>query len=292
MKKNKLNLMPLFFLLPALALIIFVFLYPLSRLIYDSFFTSKAGGQIFAGFLNYKNIFLIDTKVRLALRNNGILLLGVPIQVFLALITASLIHEKVKGWKIFRTILFLPYVLAITVVSVVFSFLYRQDGIINFILAKVGLNFIQPDWLGNVNLAIFSVLFVIIWHEFAFGMILFLARLMSIDKDLYEAATIDGATWWQRLCYITIPQLGTIIEFYIVICIINLLSWSFNYIYSMTNGGPGNASYIMEFYIYNAAFKYSLLNYASALSVLLFIAVFALIVIQQSIRLRVERRGL
>jgi len=249
----------------------------------------RGGAQVFAGLQNYKNIFLIDTKFRIALRNNAFLLLGVPVLIILALITGSIIFEGIKGWRLFRTILFLPYVLAITVVSVVFSFLYRSDGIINFILARIGLGFLQPEWLGNVNLAIFSVLLVIIWHEFGFGMILFLARLMSIDVQLYEAAIIDGANWWQRLRYVTVPQLRTIIEFYAVICIINLLSWSFNYIYSMTSGGPGNASYIMEFYIYKTAFSYSSPNYASALSMLLFIVVFILIFIQQYMRLRSER---
>jgi ABC-type sugar transport system permease subunit len=257
--------------------------------VYTSFFTAKGGEQILAGLLNYKNIFLVDTKFRVALRNNGFLLLGVPVLILLALATSSIIFEGVKGWRFFRTIFFLPYVLAITVVSVVFSFLYRSDGIINFILARIGLAFLQPDWLGNVNLAIFSVLLVIIWHEFGFGMILFLARLMSIDVQLYEAAIIDGANWWQRLRYVTVPQLRTIIEFYTVICIINLLSWSFNFIYSMTGGGPGNASYIMEFYIYKTAFSYSSPNYASALSVLLFIVVLVLIAIQQYLRLRAER---
>ncbi len=289
--KKRLNLKPFFFLLPALVLIVFVFLNPLIRIVYSSFFTTKGGTQVFAGLLNYKNIFLVDTKFRIALRNNGFLLLGVPALILLALTTASIIFEEIKGWRLFRTILFLPYVLAITVVSVVFSFLYRSDGIINFVLAKIGLGFLQPEWLGNVNLAIFSVLLVIIWHEFGFGMILFLARLMSIDVQLYEAAIIDGANWWQRLRYVTVPQLRTIIEFYAVICIINLLSWSFNYIYSMTGGGPGNASYIMEFYIYKTAFSYSSPNYASALSVLLFIVVFILIVIQQYMRLRSERAG-
>jgi ABC-type sugar transport system permease subunit len=289
MKNKKLNLKPLFFLLPALVLIIFVFLNPLIRIVYTSFFTAKGGEQILAGLLNYKNIFLVDTKFRVALRNNGFLLLGVPVLILLALATSSIIFEGVKGWRFFRTIFFLPYVLAITVVSVVFSFLYRSDGIINFILARIGLAFLQPDWLGNVNLAIFSVLLVIIWHEFGFGMILFLARLMSIDVQLYEAAIIDGANWWQRLRYVTVPQLRTIIEFYTVICIINLLSWSFNFIYSMTGGGPGNASYIMEFYIYKTAFSYSSPNYASALSVLLFIVVLVLIAIQQYLRLRAER---
>ncbi len=289
MKNKKLNLKPLFFLLPALVLIVFVFLNPLIRIVYTSFFTAKGGEQIFAGLLNYKNIFLVDTKFRVALRNNAFLLLGVPVLILLALTTSSIIFEEIKGWRLFRTIFFLPYVLAITVVSVVFSFLYRSDGIINFVLARIGLTFLQPEWLGNVNLAIFSVLLVIIWHEFGFGMILFLARLMSIDVQLYEAAIIDGANWWQRLRYVTVPQLRTIIEFYAVICIINLLSWSFNYIYSMTGGGPGNASYIMEFYIYKTAFSYSSPNYASALSVLLFIVVLVLIVIQQYLRLRSER---
>lgn len=290
MKRKKINLIPVFFLLPALAFLIFVYLYPLIKVLWDSFHTIRGGQQIFAGLLNYKNVFLVDTKFRISLRNNGILLLGVPIIVFFALICAFVIYERVRGWKIFRTVFFLPYVLAITVVSIVFSFLYRGDGIINTILVKIGLGILQTDWIGNTKTAIFAVLFVIVWHDFGFGMILFFARLMSIDKDLFEAAIVDGANWWQRLRYVTIPQLKSIIEFYTIICIITILAWSFNYIFSMTKGGPGNSTMILDFYIYNTAFMYNLPHHASAISVILFIMVLILIVVQTTMRLRAEKR--
>jgi ABC-type sugar transport system permease subunit len=289
MKNRKINYVPFLFLLPALIFLFFVYLYPLIRVFMDSFFTIKGGEKVFAGFLNYKNIFLIDTKFRISLRNNGILLLGVPILVFFALICAFVIYERLRGWKVFRTICFLPYVLAITVVSIVFSFLYRGDGIINSILAKIGLGILQNDWIGNTKTAIFAVLFVIIWHDFGFGMILFFARLMSLDKDLFEAAIVDGANWWQRLRYVTIPQLRSIIEFYTVICVITILAWSFNYIFSMTKGGPGNSTMILEFYIYNTAFMYNLPNYASGISVVLFFMVSFLIIIQTTLRMRAEK---
>jgi len=279
-KKKKLNLTPYFFLIPALVFIVFVYVLPLYKIFHSSFFMERRQQKIFVGLQNYKNIFSIDTTFKISIRNNGILILGVPILVFIALLCAFIIYERVKGWKIFRTVLFLPYILAITVVSIVFLYLYRSDGIINFVLGKIGLGFLQTDWIGSTRTAIFAVLFVIIWHEFGFGMILFLARLMGVNKELFEAAAIDGANWWQRLRHVTIPQLRVILEFYTTICIINVMSWSFNYIFSMTMGGPGNSTSIMEFYIYRTAFMYNLPNYASALSVILFSIVLGLIVIQ------------
>jgi len=290
MKKRKQNWIPFLFLMPALAFLFFVYLYPLIRVFLDSFFTIRNGEKVFARLLNYRNIFLVDTKFRISLRNNAILLLGVPILVLFALICAFVIYERVRGWKAFRTLFFLPYVLAITVVSIVFSFLYRGDGIINSVLGKIGLGILQNDWIGNTKTAIFAVLFVIIWHDFGFGMMLFFARLMSLDKDLFEAAIVDGASWLQRFRYVTIPQLRSIIEFYTVICVITILAWSFNYIFSMTKGGPGNSTMIIELYIYNSAFMYNLPNYASGLSVILFLMVSILIILQTTMRMRAEKQ--
>jgi ABC-type sugar transport system permease subunit len=159
---------------------------------------------------------------------------------------------------------------------------------LNGILRLVGLGFIQPNWLGNVRIAIFSVLIVIVWHETGFGIILFLARLMSVDPSLFEAARVDGANWLQRLWHVTLPSLKTIIEFYTVIMVITVMAWSFNYIYSMTKGGPGNSTTILEFYIYNTAFRYNNMPYASALATLLFLLVLCLIVVQTAVRQRLE----
>jgi ABC-type sugar transport system permease subunit len=129
-------------------------------------------------------------------------------------------------------------------------------------------------------------MFVVIWKEFGFGVVLFLARLMSVEEELYEAASLEGAGWLQVLFKITIPQLATVIEFYVVIMVITMLSWVFNYVYVMTSGGPGNATMVAEYYIYLEGFRYNLQGIAAAASIVL-LAVTALLILARS---RITRR--
>jgi ABC-type sugar transport system permease subunit len=125
---------------------------------------------------------------------------------------------------------------------------------------------------------------VIVWKELGFGTILFLARLMSMDTELLEAATIDGANWWQKLFFISIPQLRTAMEFYVIITTINMLSWMFPYIYIMTTGGPANSTMITELYIFQHGFRYQMMGVACACAVLLLVITSILIFLQFRIR--------
>jgi ABC-type sugar transport system permease subunit len=112
-------------------------------------------------------------------------------------------------------------------------------------------------------------MFVIIWKEVGFGVVLFLARLMSVEEELFDAAKIDGANWWQLQWNITVPQLATVIEFFTVVSVITMLSWVFNYVFVMTGGGPGNSTMVTELFVYLMGFRYNQMNIASAVSVLL-----------------------
>jgi ABC-type sugar transport system permease subunit len=133
-----------------------------------------------------------------------------------------------------------------------------------------------------------SIAFVIIYRELGFGVVLFLARLMSLDQEILEAAEMDGANWWQKHIYITLPQMSAVIEFYIIVELITMLSWVFAYVYTMTGGGPGFASTVMEFYIWKHAFAFRSPGIASALAVILLGVTTLLIVLQ----LRLRRRSL
>ena len=189
--------------------------------------------------------------------------------VIAALFLAVLLFERIRGWQFYRTTLFLPYLLPITVVGLVFSYIFQLSGVLNDILNGLGLKFLALDWLGSTKLALPTLMFVIIWKEMGFGVVLFLARLMSVEEELYDAAKIDGANWWQLQWNITIPQLSTVIEFFTVISIVTMLSWVFNYVYVMTGGGPGHATMVTELYIYLMAFQYNHMSLAAAVSVLL-----------------------
>jgi ABC-type sugar transport system permease subunit len=204
-----------------------------------------------------------------AVRDNAMLLLAVPILVVLSLFFAILLFERVRGWRMYRLLIFLPYIMAITVIGTVFSLLYTFNGPINMALRWLHLGALALDWLGNANLAIPSVMSVIVWRELGFGTILFLARLMSIREELYEAARLDGANWWRLQWHITVPQLRSVIEFFAIIEVINMMSGVFNYVYVMTNGGPGFSSQVLEFYIWQNAFAFRQGGIAAAAAVLL-----------------------
>jgi ABC-type sugar transport system permease subunit len=266
MRTNKIE--PFLFLAPALVVLALVFGYPIFRLVVLSLQRTIQGKLEFAGLNNFSLIFQ-DKDFIAAIQHNLTLLICVPIMVVTALLLAVLLFERIRGWHFYRTTLFLPYLLPITVVGLVFSYIFQLSGVLNDILNRLGLQFLALDWLGSTKLALPTMMFVIIWKEMGFGVVLFLARLMSVEEELFDAAKIDGANWWKLQWNITIPQLATVIEFFTVISIITMLSWVFNYVYVMTGGGPGHATMVTELYIYLMAFQYNHMNLAAAVSVLL-----------------------
>ena len=278
---------PWLYLAPALAALLFVFGYPLVRLLVLSLQRVSSGQVIFAGAANYAYLFRDDVFLA-AVRNNLTLLISVPIMVVSALILAVFLFERIRGWQFYRATLFLPYLLPIVVVGLIFSYIFQLSGVLNDVLTAIGLKDLALDWLGSTRLALPTVMFVIIWKEVGFGVVLFLARLMSVEEELFDAAKIDGANWWQLQWHITVPQLATVIEFFSVVSVITMLSWVFSYVYVMTGGGPGQATMVTELYVYLTAFRYNQLNVAAAVSVLLLLVTGVFIFLE--LRLR-ERSG-
>ncbi len=269
-----------------------VFLYSIARVFQLSFMRlAKTASEIdtFVGLSNYRLIFT-EKPFQDAFKHNLLLSLIIPpVLVLFSIIISSILYDEIKGWKIYRSLVFLPYVLAIPVVGVVFTYVFQLHGILNTILGFLHLNFLALDWLGNPKIALYSIMIVIIWKELGFGVILFLARLNSCDIEIFEAARIDGAGWWQILRYVTIPQLRAIIEFYVIIEAITMFSWVFNYVFVMTAwGGPGTSTYILEFYIWLNAFRYNRMGYSTASAVVLLIVTSALILIWMRSRKRVD----
>ena len=259
---------PWLYLAPALVMVLAVFGYPVVRLAVLSMQRSQGGSPVFVGLENYQMLFRDDLFLRAA-QNNLKLLLTVPVTVGLALVLAVFLFERIKGWRLYRTTLFLPYLLPIAAVGLVFSYIFQLSGVLNDFLEAIGAGVLAQDWLGSTTLALPTVMFVIVWKEAGFGVVLFLARLMSVEEELFDAARVDGANWWQLQRHVTIPQLATVIEFYVVISIITVLSWVFGYVFVMTNGGPGNYTMVTELYVYLMAFRYNQMNMAAAVSVLL-----------------------
>jgi len=277
---------PWLYLAPALVLLLAVFGYPIVRLVILSLQRTQAGELGFVGLGNYELLFRDDVFLQ-AVRNNLKLLLTVPVTVGLALLLAVFLFERILGWRLYRTTLFLPYLLPITAVGLVFSYIFQLSGVLNDFLHAVGLGVLAQDWLGSTTLALPTVMFVIIWKEVGFGVVLFLARLMSVEEELFDAARVDGANWWQLQRHVTIPQLATVIEFFTVISVITVLSWVFGYVFVMTSGGPGNATMVTELYVYLMGFRYNQMNLAAAVSVLLLLVTGIFIFLE----LRLRERG-
>jgi ABC-type sugar transport system permease subunit len=283
-------LRPIPYLLPAVAAIVLIFAYPLYRLVRESTQQSYAGLTQDVGWSNYQFV-VGDSDFQTAVEHNLTLLLCVPVLILLSVFFAILLHETVRARRVYSTILFLPYVLAIPVVSVLFNYLLQLNGGVNTILRAIGLGFIAQDWLGSESWALPSLMSVIVWKELGFGIMLFFARMLSLPAELWEAARVDGASWWRVHWHVTLPQLRGIIEFYAVVESITMLSWVFAYVYVISSGtgGPGTSTLVTELYIYKSAFGYGTnnLNIASAASAILFVGTVVLMFVNFRVR-RVE----
>jgi ABC-type sugar transport system permease subunit len=265
---------PLPWVAPAGAALLFVFAYSMVSVITGSL---RYKGR-WVGWENF-SLVLRDPVFRTGIWHNTLLLLAVPVLVATALAGAVMLFEVRRFHAGYRAIVFLPYILPIPVIGVVFGQLLQLNGAFNGALDGLGLGSLTQDWLGNPSLALWTMGAVIVWKEVGFGIVLFLARMMALPQDVVEAAKLDGAGFFRLHLRVTIPQMRPLLVFYIINEAIVMVSWVFNYVYVMTNGqgGPGTATVVSELYIYRTAFRSQAPELASAAAVLLFAATLVLI---------------
>ena len=279
--------------LPMLFLVAAVFAYPIVTLVRYSVDVSSTVGQpgpVF-GFDNFQYVFS-DPLFHKALLNNLLLFLCVPIMLALSVVLSAILFDRPVGWRFYRTVLFVPYILSIPTVGFVFGYIFQYQGVLNSLLSAIGLKALAQDWLGSPAWAMRTIMFVIIWKELGFGIILCLARLGSVDESYFESARVDGARWRQILWHVTIPQLAPALVFYGTIELINMLSWVFAYIYVMTLGGPMNSTVVTEYYIYQQVFTNDIVGVGSAAGVVLLGMVVVLIVMRRWLFGRLAESGL
>jgi ABC-type sugar transport system permease subunit len=272
---------------PLVALLLFVFGYPLVRIFEFSFKMVRGIDGPWIGWRNY-DLVLNQPLFWESVRHNLVLLLAVPFMVVWSLLIAVVLYERLKGWKLYRVVLFLPYILAIPIIAVIMKKMFQFNGPVNEVLRWVGLDFLALDWIGSSDVALWTVMLLIIWRESALGIILFLARLLALDESLIESAKLEGANWWQRLWHVIVPQMKVVIEFYVVVSVITILSAVFAYVFVIGGGrgGPGTSTMVVELYIFNALIRTSLPGIASAVSVMLFLVSLLLIVPLFAVRRR------
>jgi len=283
---------PYLYVAPLIVLLAFVFGYSILRMLEFSFKMVRGIDGPWIGLRNYELV-LGQPLFWESVKHNLLLLLAIPVMVAIALLISLLLYERLRGWKLVRTLVFVPYILAIPIVAVVMKQMFQFSGPVNEVLRWLSLDFMALDWIGSGDVALWTVMLLIIWRESALGIILFLSRLLSLDEALIEAARLDGAKWWQRAWYVLIPQMRGVIEFYVVISVITMLSAVFAYIYIMGGGrgGPGTSTMVVELYIYNALVRTSLPGIAAAVSVMLFAVSLGLIWLLFAVRRRSEDEG-
>jgi putative chitobiose transport system permease protein len=194
----------------------------------------------------------------------------VPFLAVFPLIVAIFINQKIRGIGLYKVLIYLPVVVSIVVVAIAFKWLYAQQGILNYIIESIGLNAI--GWLTDTKWALFSVSLVTIYKGIGYYMMIYLAALMSVPKDLYEAADVDGANSIYKHLTVTVPHIMPTIALVVTISSISALK-VFAEIYVMTKGGPLNSTKTIVYYIYERAFENLDLSIASAASVVLLVII-------------------
>jgi multiple sugar transport system permease protein len=236
----------------------------------------------FAGMKNYARM-LQDERVRIALKNTAeYVAIVVPIQTVLALALALVLNTQVKEKQLFRTIFFLPTVTSSAVLTLVFMWIYNSNGLLNQLLEWLRLP--TYNWLGDPAVALKSIMIMNIWSTAPFFMVIYLAALQDIPESLYEAATIDGASRWEKLWYITLPFLKPVTFFIVVMGLIGTFQlFDQSYIFSAGSGGPNNSTLTMVLLIYQYAFKSLDMGYAAALALCLAVIIMGVTIVQRTL---------
>lgn len=265
---------PYLFLLPAAVVLLVFFFIPFFQTIYLSFldYSTDIYSPTLVGLKNYTNLLHSALFYKVMFNTFVYLFVAVPILAIVPLFLAILINQKLRGLTLYKILIYLPVIVSIVVAAIAFKWLYAQAGILNYFLQVLGLNAI--GWLTDTQFALISVIIVTIWKGIGYYMMIYLASLMSVPKELYEACDIDGAGFFRKHLTVTIPHIMPTIALVTTISAISAMK-VFAEIYVMTKGGPLNSSKTIVYYIYERAFENLDLGYASALAVVLLIIVMA-----------------
>ncbi len=273
------------FIAPQLIGIVVFVLIPLGLVVYYSLheWNVLAGTFRFVGDANYEKL-INDPALPEVLRATAIFSAGLVVfNMSLALLLAVLVNQKLGGITVFRTIFFSPVVVSLIAWTIVWGFLLQNNGGINGILGVLGIE--GPNWLRNPTTAMISVIVVQVFKNVGLNMVLFLAALQGVPRELYEAARVDGASRFKQFRRITIPLISPTILLTAIITIVGSLQ-VFAQIAVLTQGGPGMSTTVLVYYLYQQAFQFHRFGYGATMSMLLFLIVAVLTVAQWQMRRR------
>jgi ABC-type sugar transport system permease subunit len=271
---------------PAIALAGFVLAFPIAKVVQYSFTdrTTFLDGQ-FVGLQNYGEL-LGDELFWRSLRNNLILMLSVPLSILLALVVTGVLYRGIRGSRIYELLIFVPFLPAVASIAVIFLYVLGNDGPLNELLRGAGADSLARGWLTESSTAIWAVLGVVLWKRIGFTVLLFSARMASIDRSLFDAAAVDGASWARTYWQVAVPQMRSIIGFAAVLGFIEAFSWTFAYVVILTRGGPDRSTFTLEYMLYRLQFDDQLVGLASAVAVFMLLAALAV----AAYRVRLARR--
>lgn len=279
--KNRAKLTGWLFIALAVILICIFYFYPMIQALLLSFKTGAGANLHFNGVDNYKRLFS-DKTFFTAVKNTFIyLIIQVPIMILLAMIISVLLNGSNLRFKgFFRTAIFLPCITSLVAYSVVFKYLFGNDGLINLALMKLHILAEPIQWISDPFWAKVTIIIAITWRWTGYNMIFYLSALQNIDSSIYEAARLDGASSVRQFFSITVPLLKPIILFTSITSTIGTLQL-FDEIVNITKGGPGNATLSISQYIYNLSFKYSPdFGYAATVSYSIVVMIIVLSILQ------------
>ncbi|WP_280263628.1 carbohydrate ABC transporter permease [Nocardia abscessus] len=276
------------FVAPNVAAVAIFLLFPLGFSLYLSFHSWDLFSPMrFVGLDNYRRLFGSDPLFLIAVRNTAVftVLTLVP-TVTIGLTVAAALNRKLAGIGIFRTIAFLPLVASAVAMAVVWRFLFTDDGLLNVALGWIGIDAVP--WLTDPDWALVSLSIVTVWKSVPFATVILLAAMQGVPETLYEAAKIDGAGALRRFFAITVPLIRGPLSFVFIITVINSVQ-AFDQAYALTggNGGPETGTYLLGIMLFQNAFGFYEVGYASALAWVIFAMLFVLTLVQ----LRMARRS-
>jgi alpha-1,4-digalacturonate transport system permease protein len=277
---------PLAFIIPAVVLFALFFLWPGALGLYYSFTSYRGVGQPrFIGAENYVALFSDPVFYKVLSRTVIYTLLAVPMHYVISLLVAVLLTSRqTVGKPIARVVFFFPWLISPIVTGVVWRWLFGENfGFVNYVAGVLGAP--QLSWETNANLSLAVMLFASSWESTAFNMLLFMSALRNIPQSYLEAASIDGATSWQRFRHIILPLLAPTSFMVILLSTIGAMK-EFAMIQALNGGGPGSSNVLMVQYIYQTGFQRARIGYASAVSMVLMVILLVIAVIQ----MRFERR--
>lgn len=275
MNRKPKQLVGLLYVLPWVIGFIVFMLYPLVSSFFYSLtnLSTFSANTNFIGLRNYINMFKTDPDFLKSVRTTIFYaLMAVPGRVIFALAIAVILSVSLKGINFFRTAYYLPSIFGGSVaIAVLWRFAFQKTGMVNSILTEFSMPAIE--WLGNPRIALITLAFIPIW-QFGSSMVLFLAAIKQVPRDLYEAARIDGASSSKSFIRITLPMISPIILFNLIMQSVACLQ-EFTSFFVVTSGGPNKATHVLAYKIYMEGFSYFKMGYASALSWILFIFIFS-----------------